>query len=162
MAVGGAMPRGGAALPEDRTSKGFSMPKSASPTTVAGAESAGKRIDLMFKAFSDRTRLRLLNLLLGGERCVGDLVAALDAPQPRVSRHLAYLRRAGLVNVRKAGLWKFYSLAPPQGLFHERLLHCIRECFGHVPELRADVERLHAAGPCCDASGKRSKTRRDG
>ena len=51
----------------------------------------------MFRAFSDRTRLRLLHLLRGGEGCVCDLVRVLGVPQPKVSRHLAYLRKAGLV-----------------------------------------------------------------
>lgn len=134
------------------------MAKRPSTRQAAGLGAAAEqRIDLMFKAFSDRTRLRLLNLLIGGERCVGDLVAALGAPQPRVSRHLAHLRRAGLVNVRRAGLWKFYSLAPPQGPFHEGLLHCMRECFGQVPELRADIERLRASGGCCDTKGRSPK-----
>ena len=53
-------------------------------------------IDLMFRAFSDRTRLRILHALQDGELCVGDIVAILEAPQPRISRHLAYLRKANL------------------------------------------------------------------
>ena len=57
-------------------------------------------IDLMFRAFSDRTRLRILHILQGGELCVGDLVEILLAPQPRVSRHLASLRKAHLVVAR--------------------------------------------------------------
>ncbi|HLL88285.1 MAG TPA: metalloregulator ArsR/SmtB family transcription factor, partial [Tepidisphaeraceae bacterium] len=59
-------------------------------------------VDVMFRAFSDRTRLRLLHLLraAGGEVCVCDLVRVLGAPQPKVSRHLAYLRRAKLVTAR--------------------------------------------------------------
>src|SRR4051794_14901027 len=68
-------------------------------------------VDRMFRAFSDRTRLRLLNMLGSGEVCVCDLVAVLDVPQPKVSRHLAYLRRAGLVVARKEGLWMHYRLA---------------------------------------------------
>jgi len=68
--------------------------------------------DLMFRAFSDRTRLRILHVLQGGELCVGDIVEILQAPQPRISRHLAYLRKANLVLVRKSGLWSHYSLAP--------------------------------------------------
>ncbi|MBN1492026.1 MAG: transcriptional regulator, partial [Phycisphaerae bacterium] len=56
-------------------------------------ETAGN-IDLMFRAFSDRTRLRILHILQDGELCVGDIVEILRAPQPRVSRHLAYLRKA--------------------------------------------------------------------
>ena len=58
-------------------------------------------IDLMFRAFSDRTRLRILYLLQSGECCVGNLVEILGVEQPSASRHLAYLRRAGLVSVRK-------------------------------------------------------------
>lgn len=75
-------------------------------------------IDLMFRAFSDRTRLRILRVLQGGELCVGDIVAILQAPQPRVSRHLAYLRKANLVLVRKSGLWSHYSLAKARTPFH--------------------------------------------
>jgi ArsR family transcriptional regulator len=109
-------------------------------------------IDLMFRAFSDRSRLRILHLLQGGDSCVGDIVEALRLPQPKVSRHLGYLRKAGLVVVRKAGLWCFYSLAPVQSPFHKKLLDCIGCCFGDVPELRADARRaakLKAAGGCC-------------
>ena len=62
-------------------------------------------VDLKFRAFSDRTRLRILHLLQEGELCVGDIVAILKVPQPRASRHLAYLRKADLVVVRKSGLW---------------------------------------------------------
>ena len=57
-------------------------------------------VDLMFRAFSDRTRLRILCLLHQREFCVGDLVDILQAPQPTISRHLAHLRKAGLVAVR--------------------------------------------------------------
>ena len=60
-------------------------------------------VDVMFRAFADRTRLRLLNILREGETCVGDLVSIVDAPQPTISRHLAYLRRAGLVHFEKRG-----------------------------------------------------------
>lgn len=109
-------------------------------------------IDLMFRAFSDRTRLRILHLLHGGEMCVGDLVAVLGMLQPAVSRHLAYLRKAGLVAARKEGLWAFYSLAVPKNEFHRRLIECVACCFGDVPELRADRDNLlkvKASGGCC-------------
>src|SRR5690349_16819991 len=62
-----------------------------------------QRISSMFRAFSDPTRLRILRLLQGGQCCVGDLVSILELPQPSVSRHLAYLREAGLVADRKEG-----------------------------------------------------------
>ena len=112
-------------------------------------------IDLMFRAFSDRTRLRILHVLQGGELCVGDIVEILLAPQPRVSRHLAYLRKANLVVVRKSGLWSHYSLAPAKTPFHRKLLECLAKCFGEVPELQADSARaakIRKSGGCCPSS----------
>jgi ArsR family transcriptional regulator len=108
--------------------------------------------DLMFRAFSDRTRLRILHLLQGGELCVGDIVASIRIPQPRVSRHLAYLRKANLVVVRKSGLWSHYSLVPASSPFHRKLLECLENCFGDVPEIRADNARaakIRRSGGCC-------------
>jgi ArsR family transcriptional regulator len=107
-------------------------------------------VDRMFRAFSDRTRLRILHLLQDhGEVCVGDLVAVVRAPQTTVSRHLAYLRRAGLVQVRKAGLWKHYSLAPADGRFHRGLLACLSGCFEEVGELAQDRKRYERLKGCC-------------
>lgn len=96
----------------------------------------------MFRAFSDRTRLRLLHLLTGGERCVCDLVTAVELSQPKVSRHLAYLRRAGLVESRKEGLWSYYALATAKSAFHAKLLECLACCLAEVPELARDAKRL--------------------
>lgn len=110
------------------------------------------QVNLIFRAFSDRTRLRILHLLLGGELCVGDLVRVLRVPQPKASRHLAYLRRAGLVTARKNGLWSHYSLAPAKSAFHRHLVKCLRSCFGDVPELSQDqlgVTKLRKSGGCC-------------
>jgi ArsR family transcriptional regulator len=103
-------------------------------------------VDLMFRAFSDRTRLRILHLLRRGELCVCDLVAVLDVPQPKASRHLAYLRRAGLVTARKEGLWMHYRLAPARSVFHQKLLDCLACCFADVPELARDDVRLAKCG----------------
>jgi ArsR family transcriptional regulator len=104
----------------------------------------------MFRAFSDRTRLRVLHLLKDHQEiCVGDLVAVLRAPQTTVSRHLAYLRRAGLVRVRKSGLWKHYSLAPAATGFHGKLLDCLGDCFSEVPQLAADRRRYERLKGCC-------------
>jgi ArsR family transcriptional regulator, arsenate/arsenite/antimonite-responsive transcriptional repressor len=111
--------------------------------------------DLMFRAFSDRTRLRILRVLQDGELCVGDLVEILLAPQPRISRHLAYLRKANLVVVRKSGLWSHYSLARPKTQFHRKLLECLAKCFSEVPELQADSARaakIRKSGGCCPSS----------
>ena len=106
----------------------------------------------MFRAFSDRTRLRILHLLKGGELCVGDLVAILEVPQPTASRHLAYLRRSGLVVTRREGLWVHYALAPVGSRFHRDLLGCLASCFRDVPELAKDAKRavkVRKSGGCC-------------
>jgi ArsR family transcriptional regulator, arsenate/arsenite/antimonite-responsive transcriptional repressor len=120
--------------------------------------SSRRSVDLMFRAFSDRTRLRILSLLRGREVCVGDIVEILQVPQPRISRHLAYLRRAQLVSVRKAGLWCYYSLASADSAFHKRLLSCLENCFSEVPEIQADQIRaaeIKTAGGCCPSSKPR-------
>ena len=115
-------------------------------------DTATSPVDRMFRAFSDRTRLRILHLLKDGELCVCDLVSVLAVPQPTASRHLAYLREAGLVVARKEGLWSYYSLKPASGSFHEKLLACIGSCFADVPELRKDaakIAKVRKAGGCC-------------
>ena len=117
------------------------------------ATAAPNRVDVLFRAFSDRTRLRILNLLRSGELCVCDLVRVIDVPQPKISRHLAYLRRAGLVTARKDGLWMYYELAASKNPFHQKLLECLNCCFPDVPELARDVKRLgtNANGRrCCE------------
>lgn len=107
-------------------------------------------VDLVFRAFSDKTRLRIMNLLTRGELCVCDLVAIIGAPQPKISRHLSYLRRAGLVSMRKDGLWCHYRLAPPRGQFHTKMLDCLRGCYGGMPQLQRDSRKLpKKAGTCC-------------
>jgi ArsR family transcriptional regulator len=105
-------------------------------------------VDRMFRAFSDRTRLRILHLLRDGELCVCDLVNVIGAPQPKVSRHLAYLRKAGLVRARKQGLWSYYKLAPARDPFHQKLLDCLACCFGSVPGLAKDAAAVRAAKSC--------------
>jgi ArsR family transcriptional regulator len=113
-------------------------------------------VNLIFRAFSDRTRLRILSLLRDGESCVGDLVEVLKLPQPKVSRHLAYLRKAGLVRARESGLWNFYSLAPAASPFHQKMLECLGACYGDVPEIAKDRRKarsLKASGGCCPDKG---------
>ena len=99
----------------------------------------------LFRAFADPTRLRLLNLLLEGELCVCDLCDVLDLIQPKVSRHLAYLRRVGLVTVRQAGKWKYHSIAKNPTGVQRTLLSCVRTCLRGTDELAADVVRLKKA-----------------
>ena len=122
------------------------------PRAEKQAEASCDIVDLLFRAFSDRTRLRILHLLLRGEMCVGDIVASLQVPQPKVSRHLAHLRKAGLVRVRKCGLWSYYSLAAAEAPFHVKLLECLGACFSDVPEIQADEQRakkVGESGGCC-------------
>mgnify|MGYP001820777625 FL=1 len=110
------------------------------------------QIDLMFRAFCDRTRLRILSLLQGGDLCVGDIVDSLQEPQPKVSRHLAQLRKTGLVTARKEGLWNHYSLATATTEFHRKLLECAVTCFQEVPEIKSDnvrARKLRKSGGCC-------------
>lgn len=126
------------------------MPQSA---TIDTADQSA----LLFKAFADPTRLRLLNLLRAGEVCVCDLVAVIDAPQPKISRHLAYLRRAGLVQVRRQGLWMYYRLAEPRTDLHRKLIDCVGSCLGDLAQFKKDLASLPsedtAEERCCDTKG---------
>ncbi len=99
-------------------------------------------LDIVFKGFADPTRIRILSLLVAGELCVCDIVEILRLPQSTVSRHLAYLRRMGLVDATRE--WKFahYRLAEPEHAVHRSLLNCVRTCFGGIASL--DSERLQA------------------
>jgi ArsR family transcriptional regulator len=97
----------------------------------------------LFRAFADPTRLRILNLLdEQKELCVCDLCAALGESQPKVSRHLAVLRRVRLVDVHREGKWMFYSLAPARSPLHRTLVRCVRSCLGDLDELVEDRARL--------------------
>lgn len=113
---------------------------------------AAPTVELIFRALSDRTRLRILNLLQVGELCVCDVVDVLNAPQPTISRHLAYLRKAGLVIARKDGLWSYYRLMEAQSDFHERLLECLAVCRAEVPQLDRDLRQLRSKNRpnCCE------------
>ena len=113
---------------------------------------ATTHVDLMFRAFSDPTRLRILSLVRPGELCVCDLVQILKLPQPTISRHLSYLRRAGLVTVRQHRSWNYYALTPARSAFHRKLLECLSTCLRDVPALATDATRARAVrkvGGCC-------------
>jgi ArsR family transcriptional regulator, arsenate/arsenite/antimonite-responsive transcriptional repressor len=111
------------------------------------AEALDVSIEL-FKAFADPVRLRLLNLLAGGEVCVCHLHSALDLPQSTVSRHLAYLRKRGLVIGRKEGLWVHYRLAKPAGELHRTLIGSLGACCKEIDTLNDDRQKLNR-GSCC-------------
>ena len=104
----------------------------------------------LLKAFADPVRLRLLNLLTGdAEVCVCHLHEALGLPQPTVSRHLAYLRKHGLVSGRKAGLWVHYQLARPKSSLHRTLLGCLGTSLGDPDVFHQDRQRLARVVTCC-------------
>jgi len=109
-------------------------------------------VHAVFRALSDRTRLRILNLLKSGELCVCDLVDLLGVPQPTASRHLAYLRKVGLVLARKQGHWSYYRLRTSSRPFFERLLACLAVCCQEYPQLAKDNEQMRLRGrtPCCE------------
>ncbi len=97
----------------------------------------------LMKACADQTRLRLLNLLATeGEVCVCHLVDVLGTNQPKVSRHLAYLKRAGLVSDRKDSLWVHYRLSESLAEHASRLLDCLNSCCVESPEMQQDVSKL--------------------
>ena len=104
----------------------------------------------LFKAFADPVRLRLMSLLADGEVCVCHLHEALDLPQSTVSRHLAYLRKRGLVIGRKEGLWVHYRLAKPVGEQHRNLLGSVGVCFKGSATLKQDRKRLDDRSCCGD------------
>jgi ArsR family transcriptional regulator len=99
-------------------------------------------LDAVFKGFADPTRIRILSLLAAGELCVCDLVDILRLPQPTVSRHLAYLRRMGLVEATREARFAHYRLAEPEHAVHQNLISCVRTCFRGITSL--DRERRQA------------------
>jgi ArsR family transcriptional regulator len=105
----------------------------------------------LFRAFADPTRIRILNLLAEREICVCDLCTVLGEIQPKVSRHLAYLRRVGLVDVRQDGKWKHYRLVRHAKGLERSLINCIKTCLREINKLQDDMDRLRSsASSCCE------------
>ena len=102
-------------------------------------------LDQLFRALADGTRLRLLNLIAEREICVCYFVEILRASQPKISRHLAYLRKAGIATARREGRWMHYRLAIPKDEVAARIL---RETLKHLrekPEMKRDLARFNSA-----------------
>ena len=99
-------------------------------------------LEHLFKALADRTRLRILSLLQAGEICVCDIHGSLGLPQPTVSRHLAYLRKAGLVTGRKDGLWVHYRLAALPDPVAQTVVEAVNHALGHTDAGERDRRRL--------------------
>jgi ArsR family transcriptional regulator, arsenate/arsenite/antimonite-responsive transcriptional repressor len=114
------------------------------------------RLENLFKALGDRTRLRILALLAAGEVCVCNVHESLGLPQPTVSRHLAYLRRHGLVDTRRDGIWVHYRLAPPAEKLAGAIVDAALHAVGHAAAAGTDLKRLSKvagldvkAAACC-------------
>ncbi|MFN8065112.1 MAG: metalloregulator ArsR/SmtB family transcription factor [Vicinamibacterales bacterium] len=103
----------------------------------------------LFQALGDSTRLRILGLLLSGEVCVCDIHESLKIPQPKASRHLAYLRRAGLVDTRRDGLWIHYRLASAADPVVQAVADAVRHALTHVDVVKKDGNRLKTRTGCC-------------
>lgn len=101
-----------------------------------------KQMELLFKALADRTRLRLLNLMGADEVCVCYFVEVLGTNQPKISRHLAYLRRAGVVAARRDGKWMHYRVVAPADAHAARVFEEVRSWIGDDREMQQDRARL--------------------
>lgn len=104
-------------------------------------------LEVLFKALADRTRLRLISLIGDSEVCVCFLVAILKTSQPKISRHLAYLRRAEIVAGRREGKWIHYRLTDPPDEHAARIFREVRTSLAEYPELQRDREKLMQV--CC-------------
>jgi ArsR family transcriptional regulator len=98
--------------------------------------------ELFFRALADRTRLRLLNLIGSDEVCVCFFVEILKTNQPKISRHLAYLRRAGIVGARREGQWIHYRIVQPADAEAARVLQGTMSWLANDPEMQRDRQRL--------------------
>ncbi|HEX8652845.1 MAG TPA: metalloregulator ArsR/SmtB family transcription factor [Pyrinomonadaceae bacterium] len=107
----------------------------------------GFDMEMLFRALADRTRLRLLNLMADTEICVCFFVEVLGTNQPKISRHLAYLRRAGVVSARREGKWMHYRIAEPNDPHAARIFTEVRAWLKEDVEMRRDRERLVKV--CC-------------
>ncbi len=99
-------------------------------------------IELLFKTLADRTRLRLINLIGDDEVCVCFFVEVLKLNQPKISRHLAYLRRAGVVSARREGKWIHYRIVAPPDPRAANIFQEVRTWLANEPAMKSDRARL--------------------
>lgn len=104
-------------------------------------------MELLFKALADPTRLRLINLMGDDEVCVCFFVEVLRTNQPKISRHLAYLRRAAVVTARRDGKWMHYRIVEPPDPQAAKIFREVRSWLKNDPAMQRDRVRL--ARICC-------------
>ena len=109
------------------------------------ATTAIDKLEDVFKALADRTRLRILALLGNEEVCVCHLHDTLGLPQPTVSRHLAYLRRTGLVDVRREGVWMHYKVSASLDPVVQAVVDGAVHALTHVPTATRDRKQYQRA-----------------
>jgi len=119
-----------------------------SPCCTSNPVPAIKDLDALttvYAALADPTRLRILSLLSEDEICVCHIHASLDVPQPTASRHLAYLRKSGLVETRRDGIWMHYRLAPIDNPVIAAVVKAALHALTHTTIRVKDEKRLHVA-----------------
>jgi|SRR5215470_11183710 len=104
-------------------------------------------MELLFRALADRTRLRLINLMSGGEVCVCFFAEIIGTNQPKVSRHLGYLRRAGIVAARRDGKWMHYRIVQPSDPHAASVLAEVQAWLANDREMQRDRKFLLKV--CC-------------
>jgi len=122
-------------------------------------------VDLVsiYECFCDRTRLRILNLLLQGPLCVCHFQEVLEEPQVKISKHLGYMRRRGLVRAGREGNWVIYSLPPAAERTPElgANLACLQDCLSGKPVFKRDLVRLgkvdFSCAPVCGAGTRKTR-----
>jgi ArsR family transcriptional regulator, arsenate/arsenite/antimonite-responsive transcriptional repressor len=112
------------------------------------------KLDEFFAALADRTRLRLLNLMRDGEVCVCFFAETLGTNNPKISRHLSYLKRAGLVTGRREGKWIHYSLQAPKDPQAAEIFNSLLKTLESDEEMKAD--RSNLMNVCCAPRGNGS------
>jgi ArsR family transcriptional regulator len=110
----------------------------------------GMSMERLYRALADRTRLRLLNLMGDDEVCVCFFVEVLKMSQPRISRHLAYLKQSGIVATRREGKWMHYRIVVPADPFAAQVLANARTWLSKDKEMQRDRDRLEKV--CCSPS----------
>lgn len=104
-------------------------------------------LELFFRALADNTRLRLLNLMGKDEVCVCFFVDVIGTNQPKISRHLAYLKRAGIVSSRRDGKWIHYKIAMPSNESAAKILQNLLDGLALDPQMQAEKNQLVSI--CC-------------
>ncbi len=124
------------------------------------ADKSLNKLETLFLALADKTRLRILSLMGEDEICVGYLVEVLGESQPKISRHLAYLRNAGLVSVRREGKWMHYRIEEPDDPLAADVINDLLEWAGTQEQMLGERRRLEEVGGVTKKAKKMTRARR--